>query len=173
MKQVVIENPIINSPFEEPARHFRFADQGITNEVVDGRRISSYFVPIARPKNLIVEVTGEKKKDKAAKVATVRTLWVPAIIPTPRATFPGQLHCVTQNPKLFVSWPICLIAKCASIFPQHALILPALFLDHFSIQRSSLSPVLTPSGCSSPLRILQRPLMATLSGITSLACSHP
>ncbi|MDO8670791.1 MAG: restriction endonuclease subunit R, partial [Dehalococcoidia bacterium] len=29
--------------------------------------------------NLIVEVTGEKKKDKAAKVATVRTLWIPAI----------------------------------------------------------------------------------------------
>ena len=28
--------------------------------------------------NLIVEVTGEKKKDKAAKVATARTLWVPA-----------------------------------------------------------------------------------------------
>jgi type III restriction enzyme len=29
--------------------------------------------------NLIVEVTGEHKKDKAAKVATARTLWVPAI----------------------------------------------------------------------------------------------
>jgi len=29
--------------------------------------------------NLIVEVTGEKKKDKAAKAATARTLWVPAI----------------------------------------------------------------------------------------------
>jgi type III restriction enzyme len=29
--------------------------------------------------NLIVEVTGEKKKDKAAKVATVRNLWVPAV----------------------------------------------------------------------------------------------
>jgi type III restriction enzyme len=29
--------------------------------------------------NLIVEVTGEKKKEKAAKVATARTLWVPAI----------------------------------------------------------------------------------------------
>jgi|SRR6266851_3131177 len=29
--------------------------------------------------NLIVEGTGEKKKDKAAKVATARTLWVPAI----------------------------------------------------------------------------------------------
>jgi type III restriction enzyme len=29
--------------------------------------------------NLIVEVSGEKKKDKAAKVATARRLWVPAI----------------------------------------------------------------------------------------------
>jgi hypothetical protein len=29
MEQVVIENPVINSPFVEPARHFRFADEGI------------------------------------------------------------------------------------------------------------------------------------------------
>ncbi|MDE0503451.1 MAG: hypothetical protein OXM00_03185 [Paracoccaceae bacterium] len=29
--------------------------------------------------NLIVEVTGESKKDKAAKVATACSLWVPAI----------------------------------------------------------------------------------------------
>ncbi len=29
--------------------------------------------------NLLVEVTGEKKKDKAAKVATARTLWIPAV----------------------------------------------------------------------------------------------
>ncbi len=50
MKQVVIENPILNSPFAEPRRHFRFTDEGITNEIVEERRISSYFVPIARPK---------------------------------------------------------------------------------------------------------------------------
>ena len=50
MTQVVIENPIINSPFDEPTRHFRFTDEGITNEEVDGRRTSSYFVPIAKPK---------------------------------------------------------------------------------------------------------------------------
>ncbi len=31
------------------------------------------------PLHLILEVTGEKKKDKAAKVATARTLWVPAV----------------------------------------------------------------------------------------------
>lgn len=50
MRQVVIENPIINSPFTEPTRHFRFTDEGITNDIIDGRRVSSYFVPIARPK---------------------------------------------------------------------------------------------------------------------------
>ena len=50
MSQVVIENPIINSPFDEPTRHFRFSDEGITNEIVDERRTSSYFVPIASPK---------------------------------------------------------------------------------------------------------------------------
>jgi hypothetical protein len=172
VKQVVIENPVINSPFREPGRHFKFTDEGITNEVIDGRRSSSYFVPIARPRkkgqkqlefdtewtqdrieenklvnqirarvklwreggylgvtpttsrllaywtdpdrekklffcqiealetaiytadfiaciddghdpddllNLLIEVTGQSKKDKAAKVATARTLWVPAV----------------------------------------------------------------------------------------------
>ena len=50
MKQDVIENPVINSPFEEPKRHFLFSDEGITNEIVEGRRISSYFIPIPPPK---------------------------------------------------------------------------------------------------------------------------
>ncbi|MBW2169943.1 MAG: hypothetical protein JRG69_11925, partial [Deltaproteobacteria bacterium] len=50
MEQVVIENPIINSPFEEPKRHFLFSEEGITNEIVEERRISSYFVPIPKPK---------------------------------------------------------------------------------------------------------------------------
>ena len=49
MSQVVIENPIINSPFNEPTRHFRFTDEVITDEIDEGRRISSCFV-IARPK---------------------------------------------------------------------------------------------------------------------------
>jgi len=49
-RQVVIENPILNSPYEEPTRHFSFSDEGITNEIVEARRISSYFIPIAKPK---------------------------------------------------------------------------------------------------------------------------
>ncbi len=50
MTQVVIENPILNSPFGEPTRHFKFTDEGISNDVAEGRRTSSYFVPIAKPK---------------------------------------------------------------------------------------------------------------------------
>jgi len=50
LKDVVIENPIINSPFREPGRHFRFSEEGITNDIVEERRNSSYFVPIAKPK---------------------------------------------------------------------------------------------------------------------------
>jgi len=48
--QVVIDNPILNSPFDEPTRHFEFGDEGITNEIVEKRRTSSYFIPIAQPK---------------------------------------------------------------------------------------------------------------------------
>ena len=50
MKQVVIENPILNTPFAEPTRHFRFDDDGITNEIEDTRRTSAYFIPIAQPR---------------------------------------------------------------------------------------------------------------------------
>ncbi|CAN5129659.1 hypothetical protein BH10CYA1_BH10CYA1_62710 [soil metagenome] len=48
--EVAIDNPILNGAFEEPKRHFKFTDDGITNEVVEQRRTSSYFVPIAKSK---------------------------------------------------------------------------------------------------------------------------
>lgn len=50
MPDVTIENPILNSPFNEPTRHFKFTDEGITNEQVKARRASSYFIPIAKPR---------------------------------------------------------------------------------------------------------------------------
>ncbi len=50
MSQVTIENPVINSPFDEPRRHFRFTEDGITEEVIEGRCIREYFVPIPRAK---------------------------------------------------------------------------------------------------------------------------
>jgi type III restriction enzyme len=46
----VIENPIINSPYHPPDRHFAFDLNGITDQMVPGRRPSSYFVPVPRPR---------------------------------------------------------------------------------------------------------------------------
>jgi type III restriction enzyme len=52
VKQVVIENPVINSPYDEPKRHFKFTEEGISDEIIEGtRRPSSYFIPIARPRS--------------------------------------------------------------------------------------------------------------------------
>ena len=65
MKQVVIENPVINFPYLEPNRHFKFTDDGISDEIVEARRISSYFIPIAKP----------KKKGKATQLS-FETEWI-------------------------------------------------------------------------------------------------
>lgn len=51
-KPVIIEKPVINSPFSEPERHFKFDENGITNEIIESRRQSEYFIPVPRPKGL-------------------------------------------------------------------------------------------------------------------------
>ena len=45
MSQVIINNPVINSPFKEPQRHFRLTDDGITDEIVPGRRLRMADAP--------------------------------------------------------------------------------------------------------------------------------
>jgi type III restriction enzyme len=50
MADKVIENPIINSPYSAPVRHFKFSSDGITDEVIDGRRPSEYFIPVPKPR---------------------------------------------------------------------------------------------------------------------------
>ena len=74
MPQVVIENPVINSPFAEPRRHFKFSDDGITDEIAEQRRISQYFMPIAAPKKkgarqLAFETEWTADRKEAAKEA--------------------------------------------------------------------------------------------------------
>ncbi len=49
-RRVIIDNPIPSSPSVEPARHFRFDDEGITSEAEERRRVSACFVPVARPR---------------------------------------------------------------------------------------------------------------------------
>ena len=57
MRDVVIDNPVINSAFQEPGKYFLFDDEGITNTVVEGRRPSSCFVPVPRPKRFGKQLT--------------------------------------------------------------------------------------------------------------------
>ncbi len=47
---VTITNPVINGPYDEPRRHFKFDEDGITDEILEGRRRSEYFVPVPQTK---------------------------------------------------------------------------------------------------------------------------
>jgi type III restriction enzyme len=74
MPDVIIENPVLNPPFEEPCRHFRFGDEGITNEIVPERRVSSYFVPIKKGKQLVLDTgwTAERIQETSSSTASGR-----------------------------------------------------------------------------------------------------
>nr|MDT0658902.1 DEAD/DEAH box helicase family protein [Micromonospora sp. DSM 115978] len=50
MSDRVIDNPIINSPYRRPTRHFAFDHDGITNRIEESRRPSSFFIPVPRPR---------------------------------------------------------------------------------------------------------------------------
>jgi type III restriction enzyme len=53
-----IENPVINSPYVEPAQHFvTSADGQVTGEIAPRRRSSEFFVPVARPKKSSAQLT--------------------------------------------------------------------------------------------------------------------
>lgn len=42
MADTLIDNPILNSPFAEPTRHWKFTEDGISDDVVEERRIPSF-----------------------------------------------------------------------------------------------------------------------------------
>ena len=113
MTQVTIENPILNSPYEEPRRHFRFSEDGITNEVVGERRVSSYFVPIAatKKKGKQLELPGDWTGDRIeenkfineirTKVAQWRTLGYHGITRTSRELLEYWMRPERERPLFF------------------------------------------------------------------------
>jgi len=60
MRQTV-DNPILNSPYEQPDRYYEIGPQGPTGEIKDGRRPSESFIPIA------VTRKGRKGKDDSVQ----------------------------------------------------------------------------------------------------------
>ena len=67
-----IDNPILNSPYEQPDRHYEVGPNGPTGEIKDGRRPSESFIPIAVAKKgkkgepvqetIDFDVTGERRE---------------------------------------------------------------------------------------------------------------
>jgi type III restriction enzyme len=65
----VIENPIINSPFEEPQQHHELDSRGNpTGQIITRRRASTYLTPIPQPRKqsstqlALLDVTVEKEE---------------------------------------------------------------------------------------------------------------
>ena len=110
----VISNPIINSPYRAPSRHFAFDNDGITDRIVEGRRPSSYFVPVPRPRKRgayqqleFAELTADQIEknqfvnDIRARVARWRDLGRPDVTPVTRRLLEYWTDPERDNPMLF------------------------------------------------------------------------
>jgi type III restriction enzyme len=92
LAQGTIDNPVINSPFREPDRHFKVVDGQVSGEIDARRRPSEFFVPVAKPKKasaqlslqfgggirqqpneIVNEIRGYAKKESPAPPATPAT----------------------------------------------------------------------------------------------------
>ena len=114
MADRVINNPIINSPYRVPARHFAFDNDGITDRIVEGRRESSYFVPVPRPAQArgqqqleFAELTADQIEKNQfvneirARVARWRELGRPDVTPVTRRLLEYWTDPERDNPMLF------------------------------------------------------------------------
>lgn len=66
-----LSNPILNSPYTPPERHFELGPDGPTGVIRDGRRPSESFIPVPRPKKgtaqqtLDFDITGERREENS------------------------------------------------------------------------------------------------------------
>ena len=56
-------NPILNSPYEAPARHFVLGPEGPTGEIKDGRRPSESFIAVPTKRRSAPEAVEELTLD--------------------------------------------------------------------------------------------------------------
>ncbi len=126
MADRIIDNPIINSPYREPDRHFKSDDDGITNEIVAGRRPSQYFVPVPRPRQRgqqmeldFAEFTADKIRpnDFVNQVRDRVDLWCKqgyqSVTPTTRRLLEHWSDPQRDNPILFAQREAAETAICA------------------------------------------------------------
>ena len=65
MSQRFFEQPILNSPYEYPSRHWQLdADGQPTQEIVEKRRPADFVTPVPKPKKPMKKKGGPKKKKR-------------------------------------------------------------------------------------------------------------
>jgi type III restriction enzyme len=113
LADAVIENPILNSPFVAPTRHWAFGDTGITNEIVESRRVSSYFMPIpaAKVRGRQLELETQWTRDRIEenrlinqireRVGIWRQLGYPGVTPTTRRLLEYWVDPARERPLFF------------------------------------------------------------------------
>ena len=113
MADRIIDNPIINSPYRVPDKHFRFDDEGITSDVVPGRRPSQYFVPVPRPRkrgqqvelDLGLSTDKIRPNDFVNQIRDRVDVWrkqdYPSVTPTTRRLLEHWTDPERDNPILF------------------------------------------------------------------------
>ena len=58
-----VPNPIINGPYDSPQRHYEIGPSGRTGVIIDGRRPSESFIPIAATKKQLKDGTVQESID--------------------------------------------------------------------------------------------------------------
>jgi type III restriction enzyme len=99
--QGTIENPVINSPFVEPARHFRVVDGQVSGAIEPRRRSSEFFVPVAKPKKaspqLALQFGGGTKQQPNEIVNEIRQA-------VGRWRIQGYPHTTSTTKELLAHW---------------------------------------------------------------------
>ncbi len=112
MTDKVIDNPILNRPYDEPTRHFAFDDEGITDRVEESRRPSSFFVPVPRMRKgtrqlELAELTADQIRlnDLVNRIREQVTRWrragYPRVTPTTRRLLEHWADPERENRVLF------------------------------------------------------------------------
>jgi type III restriction enzyme len=112
MADRVIDNPILNRPYDEPSRHFEFDADGITDEIVEDRRPSAYFSPVPTSRKggqqlELTEITADQIQANPLvnrireHVAVWRHAGYPNITPTSRTLLEHWADPARDNRVLF------------------------------------------------------------------------
>lgn len=99
MTAEALDNPILNSPYEAPTKHFALGPNGPTGEIKTGRRRSESFIPIPVSKKgkskesaeqvaIDFDLTGERREENSlindirARVELWRSRQYPGVTPS-------------------------------------------------------------------------------------------